>query len=363
MTTAPQRDRPAVMADVARLAGVSHQTVSRVLNDHPRVRPDPRERVLRAVAQLGYRRNAMARGLVSRRSRVLGVVSFDTILYGPASTLLGIERAARAADYGISIVTLERVDRASVLSATNILADQGVDGMIIIAPQVSAAEALHSLPSGLLAVAVQAGSESALPSVAVDQIAGAELAVRHLLELGHETVWHIAGPNDWLEARDRIEGWRRTLVEAGASVPPVLAGDWSARSGYVAGQALARQAGVSAVFAANDQMALGLLRALQEHGIRVPDDISVVGFDDIPEAEFLLPPLTTVRQDFDEVGRRSMALLLDLLETGDRSAVTLPAAVPPTLVLRQSTAPVNPSLPTTFAGPAGRGPSAGGDKG
>src|SRR5690606_32725385 len=132
-----------------------------------------RERVLRAVAQLGYRRNAMARGLVSRRSRVLGAVSFDTILYGPAATLLGIERAARAADYGISSVTLERVGRASVLSATNIVADQGAAGMIIMAPQVSAAEALHRLPSGLLAVAVQAGSESALPSVAVDQIAGA----------------------------------------------------------------------------------------------------------------------------------------------------------------------------------------------
>lgn len=343
MTTAANQARPAVMADVARLAGVSHQTVSRVLNEHPRVRPDTRERVLRAIAQLGYRRNAMARGLVSRRSRVLGVVSFDTILFGPASTLLGIERAARAADYGVSIVTLERVDHASVLSATNILADQGVDGMIIIAPQTSAAAALHSLPTGLLAVAVQAGQDSALPSVAVDQIAGAQLAVRHLLELGHATVWHIAGPSDWLEAGDRIEGWRRTLSEGGASVPPVLVGDWSARSGYEAGQVLAGQAGVSAVFAGNDQMALGLLRALQERGIRVPDDISVVGFDDIPEAEFLLPPLTTVRQDFDEVGRRSMALLLNLLEAGDGAVVAAPAAVPPTLVLRRSTAPCSTS--------------------
>jgi LacI family transcriptional regulator len=210
--------------------------------------------------------------------------------------------------------------------------------VIIVAPQMSAA-ALHSLPSGLLAVAVAAGKDSALPSVAVDQIAGAQLAVRHLLELGHGTVWHIAGPSDWLEARDRIEGWRRTLSEAGVGVPPLLVGDWSARSGYAAGQALSGQAGVSAVFAGNDQMALGLLRALQERGIRVPDDISVVGFDDIPEAGFLLPPLTTVRQDFDEVGRRSMALLLDLLEAGDGAAVAAPAAVPPTLVLRQSTAP------------------------
>lgn len=340
MTTAPNRPRPAVMADVARLAGVSHQTVSRVLNGSPRVRPDTRERVLWAVNQLGYRRNAMARGLVQRRSRVLGVVSFDTILFGPASTLLGIERAARAADYGVSIVTLERVDRAGVLHATNILADQGVDGVIIIAPQVSAAAALHNLPSGLPAVAVQAGQDHALPSVAVDQVAGAQLAVRHLLDLGHETVWHIAGPSDWLEARDRIEGWRQTLEEVGAPVPPVMVGDWSARSGYTAGLTLSEMAGVTAVFAANDQMALGLLRAFRERGARVPADISVVGFDDIPEAEYLSPPLTTVRQDFDEVGRRSMALLLSLLDSGvEINAVLAPPAVSPTLVLRQSTAP------------------------
>ncbi|WP_239679141.1 LacI family DNA-binding transcriptional regulator [Natronosporangium hydrolyticum] len=340
MTAAPDQARPAVMTDVAQLAGVSHQTVSRVLNDNPRVHPETRERVLRAIAQLGYRRNAMARGLVSRRSRVLGVVSFDTILFGPASTLLGIERAARVAGYGVSIVTLERVDRTSVLDATNVLADQGVDGVIIIAPQMSAAAALHNLPNGLVAVAVEAGHDSALPSVAVDQVDGARLAVRHLLELGHETVWHIAGPSDWLEARDRIEGWRQTLAEAGATVPPVMVGDWSARSGYAAGLALSAIAGVTAVFAGNDQMALGLLRALHERGIRVPDDISVVGFDDIPEAEFLLPPLTTVRQDFDEVGRRSMALLLDLLDSdaGARTVAT-PSAVRPTLVLRQSTAP------------------------
>lgn len=340
MTAAAKRPRPVVMADVARLAGVSHQTVSRVLNGSPRVRPDTRERVLRAVTQLGYRRNAMARGLVSRRSRVLGVVSFDTILFGPASTLLGIERAARSADYGVSIVTLERVDRAGVLHATNVLADQGVDGVIIIAPQASAAAALHHLPCGLPAVAVQAGQDSALPSVAVDQVAGARLAVRHLLDLGHETVWHIAGPNDWLEARDRVEGWRQTLEEAGAPVPPVMVGDWSARSGYLAGLTLSEITGVTAVFAANDQMALGLLRALHERGVRVPEDISVVGFDDIPEAEYLLPPLTTIRQDFDEVGRRSMALLLGLLETDIGADATLaPQTVSPSLVLRHSTAP------------------------
>ncbi|HYN95332.1 MAG TPA: LacI family DNA-binding transcriptional regulator [Pilimelia sp.] len=328
-------DRPAVMADVARLAGVSHQTVSRVLNGHPHVRPTTRDRVLRAVTELSYRPNALARGLAQRRSRVLGVISFDTILFGPAATLLGIERAARTAGYGISIVTLERVDRTGMLAAVDALAGQWVDGVIIIAPQVAAAAALRSLPPGLPAVAVEAGHVAGLPAVSVDQVAGARLAVRHLLDLGHETVWHIAGPDDWLEARDRIDGWRSTLADAGRPVPPMISGDWSARSGYAAGLELAERPDVTAVFAANDQMALGLLRALQERGVRIPEGISVVGFDDIPEAEYLLPPLTTVRQDFDEVGRRSMATLLRLLDDG---AAAPGAPVPPTLILRGSTA-------------------------
>lgn len=233
-------DRPAVMTDVAKLAGVSHQTVSRVLNDSPQVRPETRERVLAAVAELGYRPNAMARGLVSRRSKVLGVVTFDTILYGPACMLLGIERAARAAGYGVSIVTLERVDRAGVLAAVDTLAGQGVDGVIIIAPQIAAAAALHNLPARPVAVAVEAGQDAPLPSAAVDQFEGARLAVRHLLDLGHATVWHVSGPSDSLEARDRLEGWRRTLAAAGAAVPPPIGGDWSARSGYEAGLMLAR---------------------------------------------------------------------------------------------------------------------------
>ncbi|MFQ6392160.1 LacI family DNA-binding transcriptional regulator [Nocardia sp. KC 131] len=335
---APQRDRPAVMIDVAKRAGVSHQTVSRVLNDSPRVRPETRERVLRAVEELDYRPNAMARGLASRRSKVLGVVTFDTVLYGPASMLLGIERAARAAHYGVSIATLQRADRAEVLDAVETLADQGVDGVIIIAPLVVAAAALHSLPATLPAVAVEAGQDAGLPSASVDQVEGARLAVQHLLDLGHETVWHISGPNGWLESRDRVDGWRQTLQAAGAVVPPIIAGDWSARSGYEAGPVLAAQPGVTAVFAANDQMALGLLRALAEGGLRVPEDISVVGFDDIPEAAYLSPPLTTVRQDFDEVGRCSMRMLLRLIES-DGAPLESPQVVPILIARDSTTAP------------------------
>jgi DNA-binding LacI/PurR family transcriptional regulator len=185
--------RPAVIGDVARLAGVSNQTVSRVLNDRPRVHPETRERVLEAVRQLSYRPNAMARGLVRRRSHMLGVVSFDTVLFGPAATLRGIGRAARAAGYGVNIVTPDSVDRAGVVDAVETLASQAVAGVIIVfAPQAAATTALYNLPSSLPVVAIEAGVDDQIPVVRVDQVAGARLAVEHLLELGHHTVWPAA---------------------------------------------------------------------------------------------------------------------------------------------------------------------------
>ena len=184
-------------------------------------------------------------------------------------------------------------------------------------------------------VAVEAGPDEAVPVVAVDQFAGAAAATRHLLELGHPTVWHVAGPSDWLEARQRVEGWRTTLEAAGADVPPLSTGDWSARSGYEIGRQLLTVPDISAVFMANDQMALGLLRSLHEAGRDVPRDISVVGFDDIPEAPYFTPPLTTVRQDFAAVGRRSVVRLLAEMESGTRSSTR--ETVAPELIVRAST--------------------------
>ncbi|MEV4481940.1 LacI family DNA-binding transcriptional regulator [Micromonospora coxensis] len=331
--------RAAVMSDVARLAGVSHQTVSRVLNNHPSVREETRQRVLRAVHQLNYRPNALARGLAGRRSRVIGVVSFDTILYGPAATLLGVERAARAAGYGINIVALEQLDRAGMTSAIDALTEQSVAGVVLIAPMMTAAVAVHGLPTGVPAVVVESGGGAGvLPSISVDQVTGARMAVQHLLDLGHETVWHVAGPRDWLEARDRVDGWRQALEAAGRPAPPLLVGDWSPRAGYEIGLTLVDRPDVTAVFCANDHQALGLMSALHQRGRRVPDDVSVVGFDDIPEAEYLSPPLTTIRQDFDEVGRRCVATLLELLDADGASPPVAPPQVPPTLVVRASSA-------------------------
>jgi DNA-binding LacI/PurR family transcriptional regulator len=333
-----QRSRAVVMADVAKLAGVSLQTVSRVINNSPHVRADTRERVQDAMRKLEYRPNPVARALVTGRSRTLGVVSFDTTLYGPASTLFGIERAAHEADYFVSIVSLRSLTRPSVISAVERLRDQGVDGILVIAPQDSATQALLHLPEDVPVVAAEAGPDESVPLVAVDQVAGARLATAHLLELGHRTVWHISGPADWLEAQDRVNGWRTTLDAAGAPAPPVLIGDWSARAGHELGRQLAANPEVTAVFAANDQMALGLLRALHEEGRRIPGEISVVGFDDIPDAEYFTPPLTTVRQNFNEMGRRSLLLLLEQIESGVREPRR--ETVPPELIVRASTAAV-----------------------
>ena len=324
--------RPPVMADVARLAGVSHQTVSRVLNDHPNVRPQTRSSVLAAISELGYRPNAAARTLVTRRTRTLGVISFDTTLYGPASMLHGIEAAARHSWF-VSIASLPALDRRSVLGAIDRLLGQGVEGIIVIAPKMSAVAA-RGRDAGVPVVAMGCGTSARITAAAVDNAAGAALATRYLLDLGHRTVHHVAGPATWLDAQERLSGWRRALREARAPEPEVTAGDWSSASGYRIGHQLAADPDVTAVFCGNDHMALGLLRALAEEGRRVPGDISVVGFDDIPESAYFLPPLTTVRQDFGELGRRALGLLVDMISGRQPPGSCL--RIPPHLVARAS---------------------------
>jgi DNA-binding LacI/PurR family transcriptional regulator len=333
----PGARRP-VMADVARLAGVSHQTVSRVLNGHPSVNPQTRERVEKAIAQLGYRPNTAARALVTRSTRTLGIISVDTSNYGPSSTLFALEGAARAAGYFVNFVSLRHIDRRHMKEAVDHLMGAGVDGVVVIAPLRSAVEALRGLTTDVPLVELEATDVFAETGIVVDQRGGAQAATRHLLDLGHQTVVHVAGPIGWLEAEARVRGWQSALADAGREVPDLLQGDWSPRSGYEAGQQLvgpASRGEVTAVFVANDQMALGLVRALAEGGISVPDDVSVVGFDDIPESAYYLPPLTTLRQDFGEVGRRCIELLVARI-----AGETLPVApaIRPQLLVRASTA-------------------------
>ncbi|WP_189275013.1 LacI family DNA-binding transcriptional regulator [Kitasatospora griseola] len=334
--------RPPTMADVAEVAGVSHQTVSRVLSDHPNVREATRARVLQAIAELGYRPNSAARTLVTRRSRTLGVVAANTTLFGPASILAGLERAARQEDYLVASVGLEELTEHALRKALERLGSWGVDGVVVMTPHRHTVAALARLPQPFPIVTVEGGHDLDLPGVAVDQFAGARAITAHLLSLGHTTIWHVAGPGEWIEAEGRLQGWRAALESAGLPVPPHLTGDWSPASGHAAGRLVAQAfrggAGPrpTAVFAANDHMALGVVRALNEAGVRMPAEIAVAGFDDLPEGAYITPPLTTVRQDFTAVGRAGIDLLLRLID--EPGTPVSHVTIAPHLVVRASTA-------------------------
>lgn len=324
------------MADVARLAGVAPITVSRVINDDGRVAPDTRARVHQAIDELGFRSNRAARTLAGGQSMVVGVVGVKTAFFGPLRTLVGIESAARAVGRAVHLTTVEDTTVAELRSAFQHLRDAHVDGVIVEAPMQSAHDALERLDPGVPLVVI-AGGHPSPSSIGIDQVAGGRVATAHLLDHGHATVHHVSGPPGWIDADGRANGWQAELAARGRAAPPPVPGDWTARSGYAAGQALATDPDVSAVFVANDQMALGLILALREAGRSVPGDVSVVGFDDTPESEFFDPPLTTIRQDLDEVGRRSVDLLLGLLAGHEAADMTM-ADLVPELVERRSVA-------------------------
>ena len=328
-------ERPPSISDVAKLAGVSRQTVSRVVNRHPSVLDDTRSRVKAAIGQLNYRPNSAARALVTGRSKTLGIVALGTGHYGPASTLLGIEAAARERGYFVSVAVVHELDRKSVREAIERLTSQAVDALAVIAPYISAHEVLSSLPTSVPVVMVEGDVAGDRPVAAVDQALGARLATEHLLAQGRGTVFHVCGPDNWVDAKERTQGWSDALRAASAVQNPPIVGDWTARSGYSAGQLLAQIPDARAIFVANDNMALGVLRALHERNRHVPDDVAVVGFDDTPEAAYFIPPLTTVRQDFKRLGHATVELLMAQLAGEDISQQML---VTPTLVVRQSSA-------------------------
>lgn len=324
--------------DVARLAGVSQKTVSRVFNSEQYVSAEVRRRVLEAAEELGYRLNSAARTLASGRTRSIGVVALGTALYGPASLVIGIERAARDAGYALRVVNTLEGDPGGVAGAVESLLEQGVDGIVVSEPIDEGPVSLSvDVPVLVLGAPLQFGGPRTVAAGAgAESLARA--ATEHLLDLGHVTVHHLAGPHRWFAARDRRAGWQAALTARGIAHPPVLTGDWSAASGYAAGRELASSGDATAVFAANDDMAIGLIRALTEAGLRVPEDVSVVGFDDIPVSAYVTPPLTTVRQPFDAVARDGLRLLLQAIEKPD--AEPAPASEPPVeLVVRASTAP------------------------
>ncbi|TDW94919.1 LacI family transcriptional regulator [Kribbella pratensis] len=329
-----RRRRGPSMADVARLAGVSGQTVSRVANGRQNVDAVTRARVKDAMRQLGYRPNGAARALRSGEFRSIGVIVFELSTFGTTRTLDAIATAATARGYSVNLMPVLAVSRQAVADAFTRLGEQAVDGVIMMI-EAHVLDDLQ-LPVGLPVVVVHAGVHYDHPVVDTDQAQGARLATEHLLGLGHKTVWHLGGPPSSFAADQRRRSWEQTLRDHDCVVPPPLIGDWSSAAGYDAGCRLAADEAVTAIFAANDQMALGLLRALHEHGRTVPEDMSVVGFDDMEEAAHFWPPLTTVRQTFADIGSRSVDTLLAEIHATDHHA---PIAVPTELIIRRSTAP------------------------
>jgi DNA-binding LacI/PurR family transcriptional regulator len=322
-----------VMADVAARAGVSVMTVSRVINGYAGVREETRARVQRVIDSLGYRSNTAARTLAGGRSRIIGVIGVETSYFGPSHTIFGIEAAARSRDHFVNLVTLREVSPREMRASLAHLRDVHVDGAIVLAPSQDAVEALTSAEAEMPVVIISGGELPGHHTVAFDQRHGAQLATRHLLELGHPTVSHVRGPRRWLEADAREAGWRAELKAHGARGPRPLVGDWSPKSGYRLGLRLAADPEVSAVFVANDQMAMGVLLACAESGRRVPEDISIVGFDDTPESAYCIPPLTTIRQDFAALGREAVQRLLHQIEG---TAETEHVEIRPTLQIRRS---------------------------
>ncbi len=326
---------PASIRDVARVAGVSRQTVSRVINSHSSLRPETRERVLAVIEEMQYRPSRVAQALGTNRSRTIGVLAYHRSQYVPAAAISGIEAAAQAAGYVVNTINLTSNTPDAIHEALQLQLAHRVDGLVIIAPQTRILRAIDEAAIDLPYVLLHARDSEDPHALFVDQLAGARAATRHLLDLGHRDIYHLAGPQDWIEAEARMQGFLIELDEADVPVTPPILGDWTADFGYFAGRELARAASFTAVFAANDQMALGVLHALRDAGLGVPGDVSVVGFDDVPESAHFWPPLTTVRQDYLELGQQCVARLLRM---GDNRVAELGAPLAAQLVVRQSTA-------------------------
>jgi DNA-binding LacI/PurR family transcriptional regulator len=325
--------------DVAHFAGVSYQTVSRVVNNHPSVSPETRTRVQQIIEEMGYQPNKLAKSLVANRSDTLAVLAFGMSQYGPTQMILNIERAARDLGYDLIFSNIKELNELEIYKAIDNISGRLVDGIIWISPVegMSYNEMLR-LAKNIPMVLIDPEVNEELPSVIVDQRYGSQLITEHLIELGHQHIAEISGPLDWFGAIARHQQWLQTLDEAGLTPMMSVEGDWSVQSGYeVARQLLRNNPGFTALVVGNDQMALGAIYALNERGLRVPEDISVAGFDDIPEAGFYRPPLTTIQQDFSQLGVLGVRYLSELIQ--NHEAPLKQHIIPPKLIVRKSTQP------------------------
>jgi DNA-binding LacI/PurR family transcriptional regulator len=324
------------MIDVAKLAGVSHQTVSRVINEDSRVAPETRERVLDVIKRLNYRPSRLARGLAAHQSRTLAVISYGLSYYGPTQMMINIEKAARNASYDIFFSNIDPTEELDILAVSQRVMEWSVDGVLLIAP-VKDRHYRQMLVqfTNIPVLQIDIEANSTVPSVIIDQYLGTYRITQHLLELGHRAIAEIRGPMDWHGAIARHQGFEDALKAEKLTAVASLEGNWTAESAYQCTENLLKEKQFTAIVAANDQMALGVIACLREHQLSVPDDVSVVGFDDIPEARYFAPPLTTVQQDFSALGLKGIEYLLAMIENPE--AAQGQYVIQPQIIIRQST--------------------------
>ena len=341
---APATSQSFSIWDVARIAGVSHQTVSRVINGKPNVRESTRAHVLRTIDELGFTPSRTAQALAGGPVRSVTVLTVDTALYGCAAALRGIEEAARAAGFTVAISVLEPESARSRQDVMERLGDPGRAAAIVIAFEAAGVRALAALPADYPVVGLVERPDDAadadgtsLSKVWIDDRGAAAHATRYLLGLGHKTVHYLAIPSSTTHQTQRARGWRDALHEADRTVPEQLDAGWTPRSGYLAARRLLADRTATAILCGNDDVALGVLRAAREAGRRVPEELSVVGFDDAPQSAYLSPALTTVRLDFEGLGRAGFRLLHRLLDPQNAPEPGL--WDDPALIVRESSGP------------------------
>lgn len=335
MTDNATPERPNIRY-VASLAGVSHMTVSRVLNNHPNIKPDTRQRVMAVIDELNYRPNSAARALATQRNRRIGVLIEASTAHGPTGTLRGVELAAGQLDYSVTSVSTHSEEHGNTRDAIDQLTGQGIDALCVIAPRSSSLSALRQLNLGVPVLAIKSDSDANFLTLSLDQQQGATMVVDHLAELGHRDILHLAGPLDWLDARARERAFHARSREWKLRERPIVVGDWSADFAYDYALSLKRRPDYTAIFAANDEMALGLIHGFADRGIGIPDELSIVGFDDLPLAKHFLPPLTSVRQDLQQLGSRVVNVLIAAIEGRE---VPQRTKLPVELKIRESSAP------------------------
>ena len=338
-------NRRPTIKQVAKATGVSTQTVSRVINDRPDVAPETRERVLKTIDELGYRPSALARSLIQQRSYTLGVVTAGLNYIGPSRTLSGITSAAEETGYSLLLKELPHFDADNLVPIFHALLSRHVDGIIWAVPEVGENRSWinkQAIDPRLPIVFITMEPKANISTVSVDNYLGGRIAMSHLLEQGYRAIGHISGPMDWWEARQRLLAWKDALTEFGLDPQDRhwIEGNWSSISGVQAVEKLFEQyPNMDSLFVGNDQMALGVIQAASQKGLKIPEDLGIVGFDDIPESAYFCPPLTTVQQDQYTVGKVAVEEMIKIIEAGWHGVDHLPSqpvTLVPSLVVRQS---------------------------